>query len=79
MLFQGDSCVINQSSWRQVELQRLWPSVLRSARLPVTLIGSPINYANCLIGTPITSQSTALAAQHVCSAAMSSRACTLET
>ena len=35
------------------------PSALRSARLPVNLIGSPINYANRLIGYPITSQSTA--------------------
>jgi hypothetical protein len=34
-------------------------SALRSARLPVNLIGSPINYANRLIGSPITSQSTA--------------------
>ena len=33
-------------------------SALRSARLPVNLIGSPINYANRLIGSPITSQST---------------------
>ena len=32
---------------------------LLSARLPVNLIGSPINYANRLIGPPITSQSTA--------------------
>ena len=31
---------------------------VRSARLPVNLIGSPINYANRLIGSPITSQST---------------------
>ena len=28
-------------------------SALRSARLPVNLIGIPINYANRLIGTPI--------------------------
>jgi hypothetical protein len=35
-------------------------SAFRSARLPVNLIGSPINYANRLIGSPITSQSTAL-------------------
>jgi hypothetical protein len=34
-------------------------SALRSARLPVNLIGSPINYADRLIGCPITSQSTA--------------------
>ena len=34
-------------------------SAFRSARLPVNLIGSPINYANRLIGSPITSQSTA--------------------
>ena len=33
-------------------------SALRSARLPVNLIGSPINYVNRLIGSPITSQST---------------------
>jgi hypothetical protein len=33
-------------------------SALRSARLPVNLISSPINYANRLIGSPITSQST---------------------
>jgi hypothetical protein len=33
-------------------------SALRSARLPDNLIGSPINYANRLIGSPITSQST---------------------
>ena len=33
-------------------------SALRSARLPVNSIGSPINYANRLIGSPITSQST---------------------
>ena len=31
---------------------------MRSARLPVNLIGSPINYADRLIGSPITSQST---------------------
>ena len=31
-------------------------SDLRSARLPVNLIGSPVNYANRLIGSPITSQ-----------------------
>ena len=36
-------------------------SALRSARLPVNLIGSPIKYANRLIGSPITSQSTAYA------------------
>ena len=35
---------------------------LRSARLPGNLIGSPINYANRLIGSPITSQSTGLTA-----------------
>jgi hypothetical protein len=34
-------------------------SALRSARSPVNLIGCPINYANRLIGSPITSQSTA--------------------
>ena len=34
---------------------------MRSARLPVNLIGTPINYANRLIGSPITSQSTARA------------------
>jgi hypothetical protein len=34
------------------------PSALRSARSPVNLIGSPINYANRLIGSPVTSQST---------------------
>ena len=33
-------------------------SALRSARLPVNLIGSLINYANRLISSPITSQST---------------------
>ena len=32
-------------------------SALRSARLPVNLIGSTINYANRSIGSPITSQS----------------------
>ena len=32
---------------------------MRSARLPVNSIGSPINYANRSIGSPITSQSTA--------------------
>jgi hypothetical protein len=31
---------------------------LRSARLSVNLIGSPTNYANRLIGSPITSKST---------------------
>ena len=36
-------------------------SAFRSARLPVNLIGSPINYANRLIGSPITSQSTGCA------------------
>ena len=36
-------------------------SALRTARLPVNLIGSPISYANRLIGSPITSQSTAQA------------------
>ena len=36
-------------------------SALRSARLPVNLIGSPISYANRLIGSSITSQSTAQA------------------
>ena len=34
-------------------------SALRSARLPVNLIGSPITHANRLIGSPITSQNTA--------------------
>ena len=34
-------------------------SALRSARLPVILIGSPIDYANRLIGSPVNSQSTA--------------------
>ena len=38
---------------------RAGPSALRSARLPVNFIGSPINYANRSIGSPITSQSTA--------------------
>ena len=38
-------------------------SALRSARLPVNLIGSPIYYANRLIGSPITSQSTAAGAR----------------
>jgi hypothetical protein len=33
-------------------------SALRSARLTVNVIGSPINYANRSIGSPITSQST---------------------
>ena len=33
-------------------------SALRSARLPVNLIGSPVNYANRLIGSPVNSQST---------------------
>jgi hypothetical protein len=33
-------------------------SALRSARSPVYLIGSPINYANRLMSSPITSQST---------------------
>jgi hypothetical protein len=37
---------------------RAYISALRSARLPVNLIGSPINYANRLISCPITSQST---------------------
>jgi hypothetical protein len=37
------------------------PSALQSARLPVNLIGSPINYANRLIGASITSQSPAIA------------------
>ena len=44
-------------------------SAVRSARLPVNLIGSPINYANHLIGSPITSQSTALQAAILCNAA----------
>jgi hypothetical protein len=43
---------------RQKSLRCALPSILRSARLPVNLIGSPINYANRLIGSPITSQST---------------------
>jgi hypothetical protein len=38
----------------------VWGSALRSARFPVNLIGAPINYANRLIGSPITSQSTGL-------------------
>ena len=29
-------------------------SALRGARLPVNLISSPVNYANILIGSPIT-------------------------
>jgi hypothetical protein len=33
-------------------------SALPSVRFPVNLIGSPINCANRLIGSPITSQST---------------------
>ena len=28
-------------------------SVMRSAGLPVLLVGSPINYSDCLIGTPV--------------------------
>jgi hypothetical protein len=40
------------------------PSALRSARVPVNLIGSPITYANRLISSPITSQSSAAA--HLC-------------
>ena len=40
---------------------------MRSARLPVNLIGSPINYANRLIGSPITSKSTGEQC-HPCSA-----------
>ena len=28
-------------------------SVMLSAGLPVTLIGSPINFADCLIGSPV--------------------------
>jgi hypothetical protein len=38
----------------------VWTGALRSARLPVNLIGSPIKYTNRLIGSPITSQSTGL-------------------
>ena len=34
-------------------------SVMRSAGLPVFLIGSPINYADCLIGAPISWHYTA--------------------
>jgi hypothetical protein len=43
----SDSCHVRQYS------------ALRSARLPVNLIGSPINYSDRLIGSSITSQSTA--------------------
>ena len=49
---------VMQSDWQRRNSCRL--SALRSARLPVNLIGSPINYTNRLIGSPITSQSTAL-------------------
>lgn len=42
-----------------VGLQSVTPgSALRSARLPIKLIGFPINYANRLIGSPMTFQST---------------------
>lgn len=34
------------------------PGDLRSARLPVNSSGSPINFGHCLIGIPISSQST---------------------
>ena len=37
-------------------------SALRSARFPFNMIGSPMNHANRLIGSPITSQST----DHMC-------------
>ena len=37
--------------------ERCGPSALRSARLPVNLIGSLISYGNRWIGSPITSQS----------------------
>ena len=43
-------------------VSRASASALRSARLPVNLIGSPIDCANRLIGSPITSQSTGLRA-----------------
>ena len=41
-----------------VEIAAIVPSALRSARLPVNLTGAPIKYANRLIGSPITPQST---------------------
>ena len=34
-------------------------SVMRSAGLPVFLIGSPVNFADCLIGSPISLHYTA--------------------
>ena len=43
---------------QQFLLQVARGSALRSARLPVNLIGSSISYVNRLIGSPITSQST---------------------
>ena len=45
-------------TFTRVRLPGGGPSALQSARLPVNLIGSSINYANRLIGPPINSQST---------------------
>ena len=46
-----------EASCSRTRCQHL-PSVLRSAGLPVFLIGSPINYANCLIGSSISWHTT---------------------
>ena len=48
-------------------------SALRSARLPVNLIGSPIDYANRLIGSPITTQSSDSC--YACSVTLASTCC----
>ena len=40
-------------------------SVMRSAGLPVVLIGSPINFAGCLIGSPVTWHYTACGISYI--------------
>ena len=49
------SSYLPQPDDRTVLVKVRAPSALRSARLPVNLIGSPINYANRLIGSPVSS------------------------
>ena len=58
MLLCAALCVLPADAAARWRLDAPQVSALRSARLPVNLIGSPINYANRLIGSPITSQST---------------------
>ena len=54
-----EACPMRECSRALMPRTGVTGGALRSVRLPVNLIGSPINYANRMIGSPITSQSTA--------------------